>query len=71
MINLTIVRTTVRALFGRSRFLLLLPLPVLVVGLAGLMRVALPLNLTSIAPPNGPSRSWWGSGYRWCCRCCR
>lgn len=39
MINLTIVRTTVRALFGRSRFLLLLPLPVLVVGLAGLMRV--------------------------------
>lgn len=39
MINLTIVRTTVRALFGRRRFLLLLPLPALVVGLALLMDV--------------------------------
>lgn len=32
--NLTVARITARALFGRKRFLLLLPLPVLVVGLA-------------------------------------
>src|SRR5262249_45426273 len=32
--NLTIVRITARALFGRRRFLLLLPLPALLVGLA-------------------------------------
>jgi len=32
--SLTIVRITARALFGRRRFLLLLPLPLLVVGLA-------------------------------------
>ena len=32
--NLTIARITARALFGRKRFLLLLPLPMLVVGLA-------------------------------------
>jgi ABC-2 type transport system permease protein len=32
--NLTIVRITARALFGRRRFFLLLPLPLLVVGLA-------------------------------------
>ena len=32
--NTTIVRITARALFGRRRFLLLLPLPLLVVGLA-------------------------------------
>lgn len=36
MINLTIVRITLRGLFGRRRFLLLLPLPALVVGLAAL-----------------------------------
>jgi ABC-2 type transport system permease protein len=36
--NLTIVRITARALFGRRRFLLLLPLPVLLVGLALLAR---------------------------------
>lgn len=34
MINPTIVRLTLRGLFGRRRFLLLLPLPALVVGLA-------------------------------------
>jgi len=34
MINLTIVRLTLRGLFGRRRFLLLLPLPALIVGLA-------------------------------------
>jgi ABC-2 type transport system permease protein len=34
MINLTIVRITLRGLFGRRRFLLLLPLPALVVGMA-------------------------------------
>ncbi|MPZ28417.1 MAG: ABC transporter permease subunit [Micromonosporaceae bacterium] len=34
MINLTIVRLTLRGLFGRRRFLLLLPLPALVVGMA-------------------------------------
>jgi ABC-2 type transport system permease protein len=33
-VNLTIARITARALFGRRRFLLLLPLPVLLVGLA-------------------------------------
>ncbi len=32
--NLTVARITARALFGRRRFLLLLPLPVLLVGLA-------------------------------------
>jgi ABC-2 type transport system permease protein len=32
--NMTIARITARALFGRRRFLLLLPLPVLVIGLA-------------------------------------
>src|SRR4029450_1422882 len=32
----TIIRITVRGLFGRRRFLLLLPLPLLVVGLAAL-----------------------------------
>jgi ABC-2 type transport system permease protein len=32
--NLTIARITARALFGRRRFLLLLPLPALVIGLA-------------------------------------
>lgn len=36
MINLTIVRITLRGLFGRRRFLLLLPLPALVIGLAAL-----------------------------------
>jgi ABC-2 type transport system permease protein len=36
MINPTIVRITLRGLFGRRRFLLLLPLPALVVGLAAL-----------------------------------
>lgn len=34
MINSTIVRITARGLFGRRRFLFLLPLPVLLVGLA-------------------------------------
>jgi ABC-2 type transport system permease protein len=34
MINPTIVRITMRGLFGRRRFLLLLPLPLLLVGLA-------------------------------------
>lgn len=34
MINSTIVRITLRGLFGRRRFLLLLPLPAMVVGLA-------------------------------------
>lgn len=34
MINPTVVRITLRGLFGRRRFLLLLPLPALVVGLA-------------------------------------
>jgi ABC-2 type transport system permease protein len=34
MINSTIVRLTLRGLFGRRRFLLLLPLPALVVGMA-------------------------------------
>lgn len=34
MINPTILRITLRGLFGRRRFLLLLPLPLLVVGLA-------------------------------------
>jgi ABC-2 type transport system permease protein len=33
-VNLTIARITARALFGRRRFLLLLPLPILLVGLA-------------------------------------
>jgi ABC-2 type transport system permease protein len=33
-VNLTIARITARALFGRRRFLLLLPLPVLLIGLA-------------------------------------
>jgi ABC-2 type transport system permease protein len=33
-VNITIARITARALFGRRRFLLLLPLPVLVIGLA-------------------------------------
>ena len=33
-VNTTIIRITARALFGRRRFLLLLPLPVLLVGLA-------------------------------------
>ena len=32
--NLTIARITARGLFGRRRFLLLLPLPLLLVGLA-------------------------------------
>lgn len=36
--NLTIARITMRALFGRRRFLLLLPLPALMVGLAILVR---------------------------------
>jgi ABC-2 type transport system permease protein len=36
--NMTIARITTRALFGRRRFLLLLPLPLLVVGLAVLAR---------------------------------
>lgn len=36
--NMTIARITTRALFGRRRFLLLLPLPVLVFGLAVLAR---------------------------------
>jgi ABC-2 type transport system permease protein len=36
--NLTIARITARALFGRRRFLLLLPLPALLVGLAVLAR---------------------------------
>jgi ABC-2 type transport system permease protein len=35
-VNLTIARITARALFGRRRFLLLLPMPVLVIGLAWL-----------------------------------
>lgn len=34
MIDLTVVRLTTRGLFGRRRFLLLLPLPVLLIGLA-------------------------------------
>jgi ABC-2 type transport system permease protein len=34
--NVTIMRITARALFGRRRFLLLLPLPLLMVGLAAL-----------------------------------
>lgn len=34
MINLTIVKLTLRGLFGRRRFLLLLPLPALLVGMA-------------------------------------
>jgi ABC-2 type transport system permease protein len=38
MINTTIARITVRGLFGRRRFLLLLPLPLLLVGLALLAR---------------------------------
>jgi ABC-2 type transport system permease protein len=38
--NPTIARITARALFGRLRFLLLLPLPVLVVGLAVLTEIA-------------------------------
>lgn len=48
MINLTIVRLSVRALFGRRRFLLLLPLPALVVGLA------------LLAEAMGASPSDWG-----------
>jgi ABC-2 type transport system permease protein len=36
MFNLTIARITARALFGRRRFLMLLPLPVLLIGLAAL-----------------------------------
>ncbi len=36
--NMTIASITLRALFGRKRFLLLLPLPLLVVGLAALCR---------------------------------
>jgi len=36
MINMTIARITARGLFGRRRFLLLLPLPVLLVALAAL-----------------------------------
>jgi ABC-2 type transport system permease protein len=36
MINVTIARITARGLFGRRRFLLLLPLPVLLVALAAL-----------------------------------
>lgn len=38
MINMTIARITARGLFGRRRFLLLLPLPVLLVALAALAR---------------------------------
>ncbi|NJC68414.1 ABC transporter permease [Planosporangium thailandense] len=38
MINATIARITARGLFGRRRFLLLLPLPLLLVGLAVLAR---------------------------------
>lgn len=34
--NMTVMRITARGLFGRKRFLLLLPLPVLLVGLAAL-----------------------------------
>ncbi|GII25091.1 ABC transporter permease subunit [Planosporangium mesophilum] len=34
MINITVARITIRGLFGRRRFLLLLPLPVLLIGLA-------------------------------------
>src|SRR5690554_135450 len=34
MINTTVVRLTIRGLLGRRRFLLLLPLPAVVVGLA-------------------------------------
>ncbi|HVH22722.1 MAG TPA: hypothetical protein VNA11_09720, partial [Pseudonocardia sp.] len=36
MFNLTIARITARALFGRRRFLMLLPLPALLIGLAAL-----------------------------------
>lgn len=50
MINKTIARITVRGLFGRRRFLLLLPLPVLLVVLAALADALAP-NVTS-----------WGEG---------
>lgn len=48
--NATIARITIRALFGRRRFLLLLPLPLLVVGLAALSS-ALGATLSDWGPP--------------------
>lgn len=50
MINPTIVRLTLRGLFGRRRFLLLLPLPALVVGLA-LLADGLGATRVEWAPP--------------------
>jgi ABC-2 type transport system permease protein len=50
MINPTIVRITLRGLLGRRRFLLLLPLPALVVGLA-LLAEALGAEPTDWAEP--------------------
>jgi ABC-2 type transport system permease protein len=43
-VNLTIARITARALLGRRRFLLLLPLPVLVIGLTVLGNAVAPDN---------------------------
>jgi ABC-2 type transport system permease protein len=50
MMNPTIVRITLRGLLGRRRFLLLLPLPLLVVGLA-LLAEALGAEPADWAPP--------------------
>lgn len=48
--NATIVQITARALFGRRRFLLLLPLPLLVIGLAALSEL-LGATLSDWGPP--------------------
>jgi ABC-2 type transport system permease protein len=48
--NLTIMRITARGLFGRRRFLLLLPLPLLVIGLA-LLADAFSAEPAEWAPP--------------------
>ena len=57
MFNPTIARITARALIGRRRFLLLLPLPLLLVGLA-----LLPDSLGAAAAGLGASRSSSGLG---------
>ena len=48
--NLTIARITIRGLFGRTRFLLLLPLPVILVGLTALARFMHPHDPRDWAP---------------------
>ena len=50
-------------LLGRRRFLLLLPLPLLLVGLAALAH-----SLGAGPGRLGPSRSSSASGSAWCCR---